>query len=386
MAATRTGPLAGTVVADFSRVLAGPLATMMLADLGATVIKIEHPRGDETRTWMPPAHRGRSTYYLSLNRNKRAIALDLDREPDRAVATAIAARADVLVENLRVGAMARWGLDYETLASRNPRLVYVSISGYGEGPGATKPGYDVAVQAASGFMDITGEPEGPPTKAGVAIVDVETGLVATIGALAGLAARARTGRGQRVTTNLLAVALFGLANQVGSYLATGAVPHRLGNAHPSLAPYQPLACQDGPLVVAVGNDAQFARLLTCLGRDDLAADPRFATNERRVAHREELARLLEATLSERPRAYWVTLLEAAQVPVSPINSVAEGVALAETLGLAPRVRLPGDLALDSIANPLTFSTTPVDYVREPPDPDADRDWVLAWLRGEADES
>jgi crotonobetainyl-CoA:carnitine CoA-transferase CaiB-like acyl-CoA transferase len=377
------GPLTGIVVADFSRVLAGPLATMVLADLGATVIKIEHPRGDETRTWSPPARNGRATYYLSVNRNKRAIALDLAKGEDREIARRIALRADVLVENMRPGQMARWGLDYSSLAEANPRLVYCSISGFGEGRGAALPGYDVAVQAASGFMDLTGEPDGPPTKAGVAIVDVETGLTVVIGVLAALQARTNTGRGQRVRTNLLSVALFGLVNQVGGYLATDTVPRRLGNVHPSLAPYQPLACADGPLVVAVGNDAQFARLLEVLGRPELAVDPRFATNADRVAHREELVCSLEALLAGAPRTTWAARLQEAGVPASPINTVAEGVQLAEQLGLAPRQALPGDLGLETIANPLSFSDAAVTYRLEPPELDEDRDWVLAWLDGSA---
>jgi len=377
------GPLTGIVVADFSRVLAGPLATMVLADLGATVIKIEHPRGDETRTWSPPARNGRATYYLSVNRNKRAIALDLAKGEDREIARRIALRADVLVENMRPGQMARWGLDYSSLAEANPRLVYCSISGFGEGRGAALPGYDVAVQAASGFMDLTGEPDGPPTKAGVAIVDVETGLTVVIGVLAALQARTNTGRGQRVRTNLLSVALFGLVNQVGGYLATDTVPRRLGNVHPSLAPYQPLACADGPLVVAVGNDAQFARLLEVLGRPELAVDPRFATNADRVAHREELVCILEALLAGAPRTTWAARLQEAGVPASPINTVAEGVQLAEQLGLAPRQALPGDLGLETIANPLSFSDAAVTYRLEPPELDEDRDWVLAWLDGSA---
>jgi len=379
----RSGPLDGIVVADFARVLAGPLATMLLADLGATVIKIEHPRGDETRTWSPPTFEGRATYYLSVNRNKRAIALDLANPADLAVARRIAERADVLVENLRVGAMARWGLGYEDLCEANPGLVYVSISGFGDGPGASLPGYDVAVQAASGFMDLTGEPDGPPTKAGVAIVDVETGLLAAVGALAALHARERTGRGQHVATNLLASALFGLVNQVGGYLATGQVPHRLGNVHPSLAPYQPFACQDGPLVIAVGNDQQFARLAEALELGELAQDPRFATNEHRVKHRSALVDALTARLRTAPRDHWLARLLAAGVPAAPINTVAEGIELAESLGLAPRVTLPGKLGLVSLANPLRFSQTPVDYVAEPPDVDADRDWVLAWIEEEA---
>lgn len=376
---TSLGPLTGVVVADFSRVLAGPLATMVLGDLGATVIKVEHPRGDETRTWRPPERDGRATYYLSVNRNKRAIALDLDDPKDRAIAHRLATRADVLVENLRVGTMARWGLAYDDLRQINPRLIYASISGYGDAAGAHLPGYDVAVQAASGFMDLTGQRDGPATKAGVAIVDVETGLTLTIGVLAALVARAETGRGQLVRTNLLSTALFGLVNQIGGYLATGTVPRRLGNAHPSLAPYQPLACADGLLVIAVGNDTQFERLAAALGLDGLEADPRFRTNTDRVRHRDELAEILEARLTGDSREAWASRLEAVGVPASPINTVAEAVELAERLGLNPRVRLPGPLELDTIANPLSLSQTPVSYALEPPDLDADRDWVLAWL-------
>ena len=268
------GPLAGLVVADFSRVLAGPYCTMLLADLGATVVKVEGPPGDETRHWMPPALDGEATYFLSVNRGKRAITLDFTDPADAAVARALAARADVVIENFKPGGLNRFALDYDSVRAANPGVVYVSITGFG--PAADLPGYDVLAQALSGLMSITGVPDGPPTKAGVAIVDVVTGLHAGIGALAALRHRDLTGEGQRVEVNLLSSALSALVNQSGAYALTGDIPGRLGNDHPSIYPYGPFPTADGELVLAIGNDAQFARLCTVIGIAQAAADARFA--------------------------------------------------------------------------------------------------------------
>ena len=375
--------LAGVLVADFSRVLAGPLATMILGDLGATVVKVEHPDGDDTRRWGPPFLGAQSTYYLSVNRNKRSIVLDLSTPEGMADARRLAERATVLVENFRPGRLDRFGLGYEELAVRNPRLVYCSISGFGGAgsPGAELAGYDFVVQAMSGLMDITGPPGGPPFKVGVAMVDVLTGLHAALGILAAMAARAASGRGQRVEVNLLSSALASLVNQASAYLNTGTVPHAMGNRHPSIAPYETLGALDGEFAVAIGNDAQFGALCDALGERELALDDRFLTNSARVTNREELVGHLERRLMARPVADWVTVLRAAGIPCGPVNDLAAAFSDAERLGLAPAVRLgTGDLAATTVANPLGLSTTPVAYRRPPPALGADTEEVVAWLR------
>ena len=300
---TGRGALGGLLVADLSRVLAGPFATMLLGDLGADVVKVEHPNGgDETRSWGPPFLGDQSTYYLAVNRNKRSVALDLKDERGRQAALALARRADVLVENFKTGTLERLGLGFERVREGNPGLVWCSISGFGRGQGADLPGYDFLVQATSGLMHTTGQPGGEPTKVGVALVDVLTGLYATSGILAALHERSRTGRGQLVEVSLLGSALASLVNQASSYLCTGRSPQAMGNRHPSITPYETLATADRPLVVAVGNDGQFARLCGALGLPDAAADPRFATNTARVANREALVALLEHVLAARRAA------------------------------------------------------------------------------------
>jgi len=336
------GPLEGLVVADFSRVLAGPFATMLLGDLGADVVKVEHPAGgDETRGWGPPWYRDHSTYYLAVNRNKRSVALDLRTGAGRRAARALAARADVLVENFKAGAAERLGLGYEEVGRDNPGLVWCSISGFGRGPGADLPGYDFLVQSMSGLMSITGPAGGEPTKVGVALVDVLTGLYAFGGVLAALRERDRTGRGQRVEVSLLGSALASLVNQASSYLCTGRPPRAMGNRHPSITPYETLATADRPLVVAVGNDGQFARLCRVLGLPEAAADPRFATNADRVRHRDELAALLEQALAARGAADWVAAVADAGVPCGLVNDVGEAFAQAEPLGLGAVVEAGG---------------------------------------------
>jgi crotonobetainyl-CoA:carnitine CoA-transferase CaiB-like acyl-CoA transferase len=370
------GPLEGLLVADFSRVLAGPFATMLLGDLGADVVKVEHPEGgDETRGWGPPFLGEHSTYYLSVNRNKRSIALDLRSDRDLEAALALAGRADVLVENFKAGALERLGLGYERVAERNPGLVWCSISGFGRGAGAGLPGYDFLVQATSGLMSITGLP-GQPTKVGVALVDVLSGLYATSGILAALAERARSGRGQLVEVSLLGSALASLVNQASSYLGTGRPPEAMGNRHPSITPYETLATADRPLVVAVGNDGQFARLCRALGLPELAADPRFATNRARVEHREALAATLEAALAARGAADWVAVLADAGVPCGLVNHVGEAFALAERLGLDPVVAAGG---IPQVANPIRLAATPVSYRLPPPGLGEHTAEVLGWL-------
>jgi len=362
-----TGPLRGVLVADFSRVLAGPLATMMLGDLGADVVKVERPGlGDETRSWSPPAAEdGESTYYLAVNRNKHSVTIDLSTWEGQQSARMLAARADVVVENFVPGTMERFGLGYDELAREHPSLIYASLTGFGRGAGARRPGYDFLVQAVGGLMSVTGEAGGPPTKAGVALVDVLAGQHLVIGILAALGERARSGLGQRVDVDLFSSVLFGLVNQASAYLNAGVTPTRLGNAHPSIAPYQTLAAADRAFAVAVGNDAQFGRLLAALG---LEPDSRFATNSGRVRHRDALTARLEERTRTAPAAHWVETLTAVNVPCGPINSVPEAFAFAEALGLDPVVRTPrpGGFTPASVANPVRLSRTPATYRHAPP--------------------
>lgn len=377
------GPLAGLVVADFSRILAGPLATMMLGDLGAEVIKVERPgAGDDTRSWGPPfAEDGSSAYYLSVNRNKRSIALDLGDERQRARARALVRTADVVIENFRAGTMERFGLDYESSKADNPGLIYCRISGFGPGPGRDLPGYDFLVQALSGLMSITGHPDGPPMKTGVAIVDVLTGLHAAVGVLAAVAERERSGLGQRLEVNLFSSALSSLVNQASSFLTAGSVPTRMSNQHPSVAPYETLATATGPIVVAVGNDGQFRNLCAALGRPDLAADDRWASNEGRVRHRAELVAELEAALGQRPVEDWVGVLRDHEIPCGAVQDISQAFEMADRLGLDAVRRLVGDdgAGVAGVANPITLSRTPASYRLAPPGLGADTDRVLEWL-------
>lgn len=370
------GPLDGLLVADFSRILAGPYATMLLADLGAEVIKVESPGGDDTRTWMPPVRDGVSTYYLGINRNKRSIALDLKDPGDRAAAQELARRADVLIENMRPGGLARFGLDYETVAAGNERIVYASISGFGSGAGASMPGYDLMVQAISGLMSLTGDPDGSPYRAGISVFDVMAGLHASLGILAALHRRAGTGRGQHVEVNLLSSALSGLVNHSSGYVAGGTVPYRMGNAHPSLFPYEPLPVADGELIVIAGNDGQFRKLCQVLGLNSLPEDPRFGRNQDRTAHREELRPILVERLRTRTRDEWFRDLMAAGVPCAPINTIDGGVAMAEELGLDPVVTVGG---VPGVRNPITFSETPARYELPPPGLDEHGEEIRRWL-------
>ncbi|MDN4614933.1 CoA transferase [Leifsonia sp. F6_8S_P_1B] len=327
------GVLAGIRVADFSRVLAGPYCTMMLADFGADVVKIESPGGDDTRSWRPPVDEaGESTYFAAVNRNKRSIVCDLTTADGLAAARGLAESADVVVENFRPGVMERFGLDETALRAANPGVVFCSITGFGRGAGAELPGYDLLVQAVGGLMSITGAADGEPSKVGVALVDVLTGLNAFSGILLALRERDRTGVGSRVDVDLLGSLLAALTNQASSTLATGTSPGRLGNAHPSIAPYELFAAADRELVVAVGNDRQFAAFAGVLGLPALTSDARFATNEARVRDREALRALVAPVLAARPAAEWVALLSAARVPAGLVNSVAEAFAFAAALG------------------------------------------------------
>ena len=375
------GPLAGLLVADFSRILAGPYATMLLADMGAEVVKVEGPGGDDTRTWQPPVRDGISTYYLGVNRNKRSIALDLRDAGDLAAARELARRADVFIENFKPGGLARFGLDYEATSAANPAVVYASISGFGSGPeGAALPGYDLIVQAISGLMSVTGDPEGEPYRAGVAVFDVISGLHATIGILAALNHRHQTGQGQHVEISLLASAMSGLVNQTSAYVAGGVVPFRMGNSHPSLFPYEPLPCADGELIITAGNDLQFRKLAQVLGVPELPDDPRFGRNEDRTANRDELRPLLVERLRTRTKMEWFRELIAAGVPCGPINTIDQGVAFATEVGLDPVVSVgQGDAALPSVRHPITFSATPASYRLPPPALDEHGAEIRRWL-------
>ena len=386
------GPLSGLLVADFSRILAGPYATMLLADLGAEVVKVEGPGGDDTRTWAPPVRATAggdvATYYLGVNRNKRSVALDLKDPGDAEAARELARRADVLVENFKPGGLARFGLDYASVAAANPAVVYASISGFGSGPGGRSlPGYDLIVQAISGLMSLTGDPGGDPYRAGVAVFDVMAGLHATIGVLAALEQRHATGRGQHVEVNLLSSAMSGLVNQTSAFVAGGVVPFRMGNSHPSLFPYEPMACADGDLIITAGNDGQFRKLVEVLGVPELADDPRFLRNEDRNTHRDELRPLLVERLRTRTKMEWFRDIIGAGVPCGPINTVDQGVAFAEEVGLDPVVTVgEGEDAVPSIRNPIRFSETAASYRLPPPRVDEHGDEIRKWLATPQEES
>jgi crotonobetainyl-CoA:carnitine CoA-transferase CaiB-like acyl-CoA transferase len=382
------GPLDGLLVADFSRILAGPYATMLLADLGAEVVKVEGPSGDDTRTWMPPVRDGISTYYLGINRNKRSIVLDLEQEQDLALARELAARADVLIENLRPGGMGRFGLDYDTVRNGNPGIVYASISGFGTTPqGAGLAGYDLMVQGVSGLMSLTGDPDGPAYRAGVAVFDVIAGLHAAIGILAALNRRHDTGSGQRIEVDLLSSALSGLVNHTSAAVASDVTPFRMGNAHPSLFPYEPLATADGEIIVVAGNDRQFAKLCHVLGIPEVAEDRRFSSNEDRTAGREELEPLLLEALAAKTSKEWFDLFRANGLPGGPVNTVREGVAFAASIGLDPVVEVgDGEAAVPSIRNPITLSDSPPTYRYPPPRLGEHTNELRAWLQGGHDVS
>ena len=369
-------------MADFSRVLAGPLATMMLGDLGATVIKVEEPgRGDDTRAWGPPYVDGESTYYLSINRNKRSIALDLRTAAGAESARTLAARADVVVENFRTGRLAEFALDYDSVAQTNPGVVYCSISGFGSGAGSTLAGYDFIAQAVGGLMSITGTEEGPPTRVGVAVVDILTGLHACIGILAALAARRETGQGQRVEVNLLSSVIASLINQGSAYANTGLVPQAMGNGHPSVVPYQTFPTADGIIAVAVGNDAEFRSLCSLVGLPELGVDERFQVNAARVQNRTELIDVLEQALASDTAARWAVRMNEAGVPCGPINDLAGAFTLAETLELDSITIMQSQVgtSIAQLSNPIRLSKTPPRYTLPPPTLGADSEAIVEWL-------
>ena len=383
----RRGPLDGILVADLSRVLAGPYCSMLLADMGATVIKVESPAGDDTRTWAPPEKDGISTYYLSINRNKRSIVLDLKNPDDLAVAKSLLRRADIALENFKPGGVDRLGLGYDDVKDDNPGLIYLSISGFGTAEGASLPGYDLVAQAVSGLMSLTGEPDGPALRAGISVFDVMTGLHGLIGVLAALNQRRETGLGQHIEVNLLSSAMSGLVNQTAAFTAGGVVPRRMGNAHPSVYPYQTMPTKDRDVIITAANDRQFASLCEVIGIPEVATDERFARNADRTANRDQLHPMLVEALSKWSADDLFIALNAAGVPCGPINSIGDGVELAERLGLAPRVTLgEGDREVDLVRNPISFSGSEVAYRLPPPELGEHSDEIRAWLLDESGDS
>jgi crotonobetainyl-CoA:carnitine CoA-transferase CaiB-like acyl-CoA transferase len=389
------GALCELKVLDLSRILAGPWAGQLLADLGAEVIKVERPgKGDDTRQWGPPFvldPDGRpseeSTYFQCANRGKKSICLDITQAADQRIVRELALESDVLIENFKTGGLKKYGLDFETLARENPRLVYCSITGFGQtGPYAQRPGYDPLIQAMGGLMSVTGEADGRPgagpQKVGVALTDILTGLYATVGILAAITERETSGKGQHIDMSLLDVTAACLANQATGFLAGGVAPRRLGNVHPSIVPFQSFESADGHFVLTVGNDEQFRRLAEVLGQPELGADARFATNGERVAHRDLLIAILSDAFRTRPTEHWLAECEAKSVPAGPINSVeqvfadpqvlARGMRLEMDHGLGHPVSLPG--------NPIKLSRTPIEYDQAPPLLDEHREQILDAIR------
>jgi crotonobetainyl-CoA:carnitine CoA-transferase CaiB-like acyl-CoA transferase len=364
------GPLAGVTVLDLTRVLSGPYCTMLLADMGARVIKVEQPgRGDDTRAWGPPFVEGESAYFLSLNRNKESVTLDFKHPEGRALLDRLIGRADVLVENFRPGTLARLGLDHASLAPAHPRLVYASISGFGQdGPRAAEAGYDAVIQAEGGLMSITGPADGAPHRLGVAVADFVSGLFAAQGVLAALLARASTGRGQLVDVGMLDAVTALLTYQAGSWFATGEVPRRLGNRHPSIAPYDTFAAADGEFVLAVGNDVQFRAFSDVIGDPALATDPRYDTNAGRVQHYATLQPRLAERLARHPRAYWLARLTAAGVPAGSVRSVAEALGDPQLAArdMVVQVTHPTAGAIRQLGVPVKLSDTPGSVRCAPP--------------------
>jgi crotonobetainyl-CoA:carnitine CoA-transferase CaiB-like acyl-CoA transferase len=390
---TMAGPLSHIRVLDLSRVLAGPWATQCLADLGADVIKIERPgEGDDTRGWGPPflqtpsGETGDAAYFAAANRGKRSVAIDMGTPGGQALIRRLAAESDVLVENFKVGGLEKYGLDYASLQPLNPRLVYCSITGFGQtGPYAGRAGYDFMIQGMGGIMSVTGQPDGAPgaepLKCGVAFADIFTGLYATIGVTAALAHRERTGEGQYIDMALLDAQVAVLANQALNYLVSGSPPVRHGNAHPNIVPYQAFATADGHIILAIGNDRQFAAFCRIAGLDDVPGDARFATNRMRVANRQELVPLVAQAMASRTTAEWVAVLERDAVPCGPINTLDQVFADEQVRARGLRVDLarPDGTVVPGVANPIRLSGSPIEYARPAPALGADTDEVLASL-------
>ena len=397
----RPQPLTGIRVLDLSRVLAGPWASQILGDLGADVVKVERPgSGDDTRAWGPPWLKDadgqptrESAYFLCTNRNKRSITVDMASPEGQQTLRDLAAKADIVLENFKTGGLQQYGLDYASLNAINPRLIYCSITGFGQsGPYAARPGYDFLIQAMGGLMSITGVPDDEagagPQKVGVALTDILTGLYATIGILAALQERNRSGLGQHIDTALLDVQVATLANQASNYLVGGVVPRRMGNAHPSIVPYQTFPTADSDMILAIGNDGQFARFCQVAGHPEWAQDERFATNPQRVRHRAELIPLLRQTTVMRTTAEWVSALEQADVPCGPVNRLDQVFADPQVQARGIRVDLPHPLGtVSTVASPVRLSATPVQYRRPPPLVGQHTDEVLRdWLQAEAAEA
>jgi crotonobetainyl-CoA:carnitine CoA-transferase CaiB-like acyl-CoA transferase len=389
------GALSGLRVLDMSRVLAGPWAGQLMADLGADVVKVERPRaGDDTRAWGPPwlddaagQSTGESAYYLSANRNKRSVTIDIGQPEGQLLVRQLAAKADILIENFKVGGLSQYGLDYASLKELNPRLIYCSITGFGQtGPYAPRAGYDFLIQGMGGLMSLTGRADGTegegPVKVGVALTDVMTGLYATVAVLAALAHREKTGEGQYIDLALLDVQIACLANQASNYLVGGVVPRRMGNAHPNIVPYQEFPTADGYMIIAVGNDGQFASFCTAAGHPEWALDQRFASNPQRVKHREELIAMMRAVTVSRSTDAWIAAMEAAGVPCGPINNLDQVFADPHVQARGMRIEMPHPLAeeVPLVANPIRMSGSPVQYLRPPPTLGQHTDEVLdSWL-------
>jgi formyl-CoA transferase len=370
MSNTNPSCLNGIRILDLSRVLAGPFCTQLLGDLGAEVIKIEQPgKGDDTRQWGPPWFHGESAYYLSCNRNKKSVTVNLQAEAGREIIRQLVPHCVVLVENFKVGAMEKWGLGYAALREINPRLIYCAITGYGQtGPRALQPGYDFIIQAQGGIMSITGEVEGEPCKVGVAIADIVTGLYAANAILAALFHRERTGEGQFIDVALLDAQVSWLANVAMNYLVSGEAPKRYGNAHPNVVPYQTFATSDGYFALGVGNDAQFQRLCEQLGLPEMAKDPRFASNSQRVKHRKILIEKLQTVFRQRSTTEWVEKLTAAGIPAGPINNVAQVLADPQVAAreMVVEVAHPSGGPVKLLGPVPKFSSTPAQVKMPPP--------------------
>ncbi len=373
------GPLDGIRIFDLSRILAGPTCTQLLGDLGADVIKIERPgAGDDTRKWGPPYVKGKdgkdtreSAYYLSSNRNKRSLAIDIAQVAGQDLAKRLIAKCDIMVENFKVGDMAKYGLAYDDLKKDNPRLIYCSITGFGQtGPYAPRAGYDMLAQGLGGIMSVTGEPDGPPLKVGVGIADIMCGMYATTAILAALHHRDKSGEGQYIDLSLLDTQVAWLANVGLNYLASGDVPQRVGNEHPNIVPYNVMPAADGHVILAVGNDNQFVKFCEFAGEKDLAQDPRFATNEQRVKNRRALYDLLDKVLRSKTQEEWVQGLAKLGVPCSPVNNVGQVFADPQVRSRAMQISMPHPLSgrgeVDLIGNPIKYTATPVAYRRAPP--------------------